>query len=513
MPQTPVLNPEQEAAVQLTQGTVLIIAGPGTGKTHTFAHKVAHLIVEKGVAPAQILAVTFTRSAAKEMKERLCKLLPAAISLEDLWLDTFHAIARRVLLEQGYPFGRDVPFDLIDDERKTGLLKGLLERRDIPSFLYNVRRKKQNLLPPESALEQEFYNRLLSQKTIDFDDLLVLTHQLFTEKPDIKNAYKMRFRYLLVDEFQDTSFAQYTLIKHLAGENLCAIGDPDQAIYGNLNGSFKPFDQFRVDFPNTQTVSLVRNYRSRSAIVEAAKEVISKNESRVPRELIAKWEEGLPVEILPFQNDKQEAEMIARRIEGLLGGTSYFTIDSRWAEKDQETYAYGLNDIAILFRFHTQAKKFETALGRAGIPFRTYGKKKENKNSHSDDYEEFLMDEDGAPSILLPKGEGITLMTLHRSKGLEFSVVFMVGCEQGVLPFDETKELAEERRLFYVGMTRAKNRLFLSYAKERFLFGQALNQGPSVFLDDIRDELRKIEENRNLPQKPRKEKQLSLFEI
>lgn len=419
-----ILNSRQKAIVETADGPCVIVAGPGTGKTRALAHRIAYLMEQKRIPPSAILAVTFTRSAALEMRERVKMICPLSAALAKEGISTFHAAAWRILQEQGVA---------VDWER--------------------------------------------IQKEETFDELLVSVTRLFQEKPAVLEQYRNRFRYILVDEFQDTSLLQYGFFKQLAGENVCVIGDPDQAIYGGLaDQACNPFEQFQKDFPCHSVFSLSENYRSQGVIVEAAKQVITKNHSPLPRQLQARLEQGFPVEISAHQSDSQEAEMIVKKIEGLLGGASYFTIDSRWAQKESESYSYGLGEMAIFYRFHAQAKKLEQALERAGIPFQTFGKKS--------------LEEE-----IITAGDRITLMTLHRSKGLEFPVVFLTGCEEGVLPYEES-DLEEERRLFYVGMTRAKRRLFLSYAKTRFLFGKMRKGGPSPFLQDIEEKLRILQQSR-----------------
>lgn len=520
------LNLRQLEAVQTTEGPVIILAGPGTGKTHTFAHRVVYLLQEKRVLPTTILAVTFTRNAANEMRERLQSLLPQSSgeqTLNDLWVDTYHAVALRLLREQGYPFGLGIALSVVSEQDKPALLEGLIQPKDRQTFLEQLRDKKQRLQPLETNAEIIYQNRLLSRKLLDFDDLFVYVDRLFQERPHLRTHYRQRFHYVAVDEFQDTSFAQYHFLQQLSGENICVIGDPDQAIYGFTSGSFHPFERFAKDYPTHCVRPLSENYRSQAIILEAAKQVIAENRAQLPREIYARLEQGFPIEILPFQTDRQEAEMIVRRIEGLLGGASYFTIDSRWATKEKESYTYGLKDIAILYRFHAQARLIEKALERAGLPYRTYGKKpRENGNpiSSLEDLEDYLNHAEAAPSLISPRGEAVSLMTLHRSKGLEFPVVFLAGCEDGVLPYCTSQdparhftELEEERRLFYVGMTRAKSRLFLSYARKRFLFGRTYEARPSPFVLDIQEDLRVLQESQApAKKKPAQDRQLTLFE-
>ncbi|MFH1725307.1 MAG: UvrD-helicase domain-containing protein [Elusimicrobiota bacterium] len=517
MSNPPELNSRQLEAVRSTDGPGIISAGPGTGKTRTFAHRVAHLLREKGVPARDILAVTFTRSAAGEMRRRLERLLsgtPAAEGLAELWVETFHAAALRILRQEGYPFGPGVAFSVVPEEEKPVLLEGLMPRKEMGAFLEGVRRDKLRLRAPADGPGAEYQRRLSTAKLLDYEDLFIFACRLFDEKPEVLERYRGRFRHILVDEFQDTSLAQYALLRRLASGNVCVIGDPDQALYGFASGSFSPFERFKEDFPGHRVLPLSENYRSQAVILEAAKQVIRRNRAQLPRDLRARMERGLPVGISEHRSDRQEAEMTARRIEGLLGGSSHFTIDSRWAEKESESYAYGLDDIAVLYRFHAQARRFEEALGRVGLPYRTFGKKPKGdggKDSAEEDLEDFREGKG-------PRGEGISLMTLHRAKGLEFPVVFLTGCEDGVLPFRRDEggqaELEEERRLFYVGMTRAKSRLFISYAKRRLLFGSPREAGPSPFVKDIEEELRVLEASRApVKKKAARESQPSLFDL
>lgn len=478
------LNPRQWEAVRAAEGAVAVAAGPGTGKTRTLAYRIAHLVRELGQAPASILAVTFTRSAAEELLRRTESLLgdPAG-----LWVGTFHSVALRLLRQEGYPFGPGTEFAVASEEERVAALEGLVEPREAARFLEEVRLAKQALKAPPSDRAAEYQRRLAAARRLDFDDLLLHACDLLAEEEEVRARWRGALRHVMVDEFQDTSPAQYELLRRLAGENVCAIGDPDQAIYGFAGGGFRPFERFLRDHPGCRVISLDENYRSQATILEAARQVIGKNRAELPRELKARLERGLPIEISGHVSDRQEAEMIARRVEGLLGGASQFTVDSRWAEKEAESLSYGLGDIAILYRFHAQARRLEEALGRAGLPFRTFGPKRAEEAQPGGDLEDYRAAEPP------PKGEWITLMTLHRSKGLEFPAVFLAGCEDGVLPFDKG-DREEERRLFYVGMTRAKRRLFLSYAKRRMLFGRSLAAGPSPFVLDIEEALRTIRE-------------------
>lgn len=510
------LNPQQEEAVRAADGPCVILAGPGTGKTRTLTRRLAYLINDQHVPPADVLAVTFTRAAAREMAERLRALLPGR-PLDSLWVETFHAAARRILREQSYPFGPDIPFSVAADDEKQSCLEGLIAPKDRSAFLENLRQEKERLRLPIDPGVAAYQERLLAARRLDFDDLLLYACRLLDERPDVRDRYRRKFRYILVDEFQDTRFAQYELLRRLAGEHVCVAGDPDQSIYGFAGEPFHPFERFAAEYPHRRILPLTENHRSQASILEAAQQVIGRNPAALPRTLQPRLEKGLPVEVAAHRTPRQEAEMIVRRIEGLLGGASQFTVDSGWAEKEAESRSYGLGDIAVLYRLHAQARAIEEALVRAGLPCRVFGKelRQDGQEVPAGGWEDFLKTEEAAPSVP-GRGERVTLMTLHRAKGLEFPVVFLAGCETGLLPYSGPAhhggpDEAEERRLFYVGMTRAKNRLFLSYAEKRTLFGRT-GGGPSSFLGDIQTELRRLRAG-DPPAKKTKSVQSTLFDL
>ncbi|HAM36402.1 MAG TPA: hypothetical protein DEB40_06030 [Elusimicrobia bacterium] len=499
------LDASQSQAVHADAGPLIVAAGPGTGKTRVFSHRVARLIRDLHASPRSILAVTFTRSAAAEMRGRIRGLLAGSgADLGELWIETCHAAAFRILREEAYPYQGE--FSILREEDKPGLLEGLLPSSERASLLDEIRGLKQGLQWPQSGPALAFQQRLQERRLLDFDDLFLFVLRLFDEKPESLKRWRQRFDHVIMDEFQDTSLAQYRFISRLAGEDFCVIGDPDQSIYGFAATPFSPFAQFRRDHPGCRVLSLTENYRSQAVILDAAKQVIARNRAQVPRCLRARLQRGLPVDISGHQSDRQEAEMIARRVEGLLGGASRFTVDSGWAQTGEEARCHGLADIAILYRLNAQARLFETALERAGLPYVTYGKKIKKDGvliDEAEDLEDFRDSETAAP-----RGEAITLMTVHRAKGLEFPVVFLTGCEDGVLPFRRAADgrraeprIEEERRLFYVGMTRARQRLFISYARQRFLFGKTLKLAPSAFVADIAEELRRIQEQESPPRK------------
>lgn len=485
------LDASQRAAVLAEEGPVIVAAGPGTGKTRVFSHRVARLIRDRGAHPGEILALTFTRSAAAEMRGRVKALLPGA-RLDALWVETCHAAALRILREEAYPFPEPA---VLGEAERASLLEGVVPAREAEALLDEIRAAKQRLEPPESAPGRLYQERLNSRRLLDFDDLFLCALRLFEERPEVLKRWRDRFRHVLMDEFQDTTLAQYRFASRLAGRDFFVVGDPDQSIYGFAGVPFDPFAAFAEDHPGCRVLPLTENYRSQAVILDAARQVIARNRARLPRQLRASLARGLPVEISGHQSDRQEAEMTVRRIEGLLGGASRFSVDTGWAARPGEgERIYSLADIAILYRLNAQARLFEKALERAGLPYTTFGKKTRKDGREVAAVEDLEDFRDGAPR---PAGESVTLMTAHRAKGLEFAVVFLAGCEDGVLPYRRDGHpgaVEDERRLFYVAMTRAQDRLFLSYARQRFLFGKSLSLPPSPFISDIESELRRLQQ-------------------
>lgn len=597
------LNDEQRAAVQCTDRSVIIVAGPGTGKTRTLTVRIAHLIQAHGVAPEQILAITFTNKAAAEMAHRLEGLL-GATTAQRITIRTFHALGALILHEAGEAIGLSPTFAICSEEDRRALLKPILPdqgEKVLNQRLTDLSAAKNALLLPDSpeladlfpgdAALRDLYSRyqaaLRANRLLDFDDLILQTVQLFEREPMILQRYQARFRWLSVDEYQDMNVAQYRLLRLLTPPttNLCAIGDPDQAIYGFRGAKREYFQQFQADFPTAQLLQLRQNYRSTQTILDAAMQVI--NESSDREAALTIWSDFVDqtkLEIYGAPTDKAEAEYVVHQIEQMVGGTSYFSLDSGRAT-GTETGVRDFGAFAVLYRTSAQSRLLEEAFHRSGIPYQIVGQTalveyKEIRlilaylwltiNPTSTFYQEqvyanarrkdltrigyflprlrellgkqpvqsllttvitFLAADlelafsetqqqriaqlsrrasgfeqrlaDFLEAMLLqneldqyqPQADRVTLMTLHAAKGLEFPVVFLVGCEETLLPYQlagRTSDLEEERRLFYVGMTRAQQKLILLHARRRVIFGQRMQNPASRFLHDIAATLKEL---------------------
>ncbi|MCC6947248.1 MAG: UvrD-helicase domain-containing protein [Bradyrhizobiaceae bacterium] len=561
------LDADQRKAAETAEGPLLIVAGPGSGKTRTLTHRIAHLVADCGMAADACLAVTFTRRAAAEMRGRLAQLLPAGA--KRVAIHTFHSLGLAILREHAAAAGLNRGFRIASQADQHAILTEFrgIGARKIEQFLRAISRAKRTGEPPDEETVEAFaaYQRgLLLRNLVDFDDLVRLAVKLLSEQPEIAAALCERLQSISVDEFQDIDEQQYRLIRLLApdGRSLCVIGDPDQAIYGFRGADASCFERFRVDYPNALTIELRRNYRSSGTIISAAAQVIGAGRERSLAEVVREMHERITLHAAP--TDRAEAEYVVQTIEGLIGGHNFFSIDTGRAN-GEVTPELSFSDFAVLYRTDAQSAALVEALARSGIPFK--------KHSHAPLADEpavrALLDalydqpadaplaerlrtaaarlrESGTaadaalPRLLSlaetcerngtrfadvvavaseadffdPRADRVSLLTLHAAKGLEFPVVFIVGLEDGILPLHwgerDEATLAEERRLFYVGMTRAKDRLFLSRAGARQWRGNRREFSPSPFLADIERELLRHQAPRSRP--PREEdRQLSLF--
>ncbi len=407
---------------------------------------------------------------------------------------------------------------------------------------------------------------------VDFDDLILRALQLLINHPDLVDLYRLRYRWISVDEFQDVDNVQYELIKLLAPSegNICVIGDPDQAIYGFRGADVRFFQRFQEDFPAARTITLTRNYRSTQTIVDAALQLIAPASLVADRRLEAQGPGPERIEIHACPTDRAEAEFVVQSVERMLGGSTFFSFDSqRVAAHEGESYCFA--DFAVLYRTETQADALAEALERSGMPFqrrshnpladqpfvraliaemskmqnagptpltvlelldRSAQQVRENEQldasslaalrlvaaNHENNLAQFLSALALGVDLDLwdPRADRISLLTLHAAKGLEFPVVFITGCEDGILPLHwgqiDQQSLAEERRLFFVGMTRARQRLILTHAKRRRFKGALRQSPPSPFLDDIERRLLASEQHRGIKKPASLERQRTLFD-
>jgi ATP-dependent DNA helicase UvrD/PcrA len=371
------LNPPQREAVQAIGGPVLILAGPGSGKTRVITHRVAYLVKVCGVSPHHIMAVTFTNKAAREMKQRLEQLLGQAI--EALTLGTFHAICARILRHDGKAVGVDAGFLIYDEDDQLKLVKQILEelnvdpKQYVPQALRSaISAAKSRLISPRDYAQRvssyfeeivqrvyQKYQELLSQSQgVDFDDLLMKTVQLFQDHPKILARYQSRYIHIMVDEFQDTNIAQYELMKQLAGKyrNLCVVGDPDQSIYSWRFADLRNILSFEKDYPEAKVVLLEQNYRSTKTILQVASDVISANVLRKPKRLWTENEDGAPVAVMEGYSAEEEAQSVLNEIEKLVS---------------QEQIS--LKDCAVMYRVNAQSRVLEETFLRYGVPYKLVG--------------------------------------------------------------------------------------------------------------------------------------------
>ena len=334
------LNPAQREAVEAIEGPVLILAGPGSGKTRVITHRVAYLVRVVGVNPRRIMAVTFTNKAAREMESRLNQL--ASSSVQDLTLGTFHAICARILRIEGKAIDITPQFVIYDDDDQISLLKRSLQELNLDPNQYAPRSiqsaitaAKSQMLTPSDYLQHsrsyfeevvqrvyEHYQKLLTDSSaLDFDDLLMKTVQLFRQNPDILERYQSRYLHIQVDEFQDTNLVQYEMMKQLAGKhhNICVVGDPDQSIYSWRSADLRNILNFEKDYPDAKVVFLEQNYRSTGMILDAASHVISANQQRKPKDLWTKNELGLPPAVVETYSEQEEAQFVVSEIDKLVG--------------------------------------------------------------------------------------------------------------------------------------------------------------------------------------------------
>jgi len=619
------LNPQQREAVLASEGAVLILAGAGSGKTRVITHRIAHLVLDRGVASERILAVTFTNKAAGEMKARTEALLPGQAVKS--WISTFHSLCVRILRREAGAAGLPKDFVIYDDEDQLQAVREALRALDLPEKIHPPRRILARLSSAKNAgrdpeqendsesvaaatlarVAERYRQTLEAAHALDFDDLLLRTVALLESNEAVRESYRQRFQYVLVDEYQDTNRAQYELVRHLSGPhgNITVVGDEDQSIYSWRGADIRNILDFEADFPGARVLRLEENYRSRPAILDAASGLVAHNEKRKGKTLRAVKAAGDPVRLHQAGDEFQEAAWVVSRISGLRDA----------------------GRAAVLYRMNSQSRLFEEALMRAGVSYEVWGgvgfyERREVKDllaylrlianprdpmalrrvvnvpprgigdrtvqelervarerristwealavvegeallparatqplrrfremlealrgeapslglkdlltrvlevtgyaaalaqeeSHeSQDRLENLAEllsaaadyeaREDSPSLAgfldrvsllsdVDKAKDdapVVLMTLHSAKGLEFDAIFLVGLEEGLVPHARSlargDALEEERRLCYVGMTRARERLHLTWAQSRSVFGQRRLSEPSRFLLEI----------------------------
>jgi DNA helicase-2/ATP-dependent DNA helicase PcrA len=626
------LNPAQREAVLTTEGPVLVIAGAGSGKTRVLTRRIAHLLAAVGVKPPEILAITFTNKAAGEMRERVEHLVgpPARAS----WVMTFHSACGRILRREAPRLGYRTNFTIYDSADQLRLTKQCLEelerdpKRFTPRGIHSqISNAKNQLVGPDEYASRvaSFYDqtvadvyalyqkRLFQANAVDFDDMLYLTVDVLERFPEAQEKWQKAFRYVLVDEYQDTNHAQYRFLQLLAAKhmNVFAVGDPDQSIYAFRGADIRNVLEFERDFPGARTIALEQNYRSTNSILEAANGVISHNRERKPKNLWSELGEGDPVAVVEVEDEHAEARYVAAEIARLV------------------EEGYNGSEVAVFYRTNAQSRVLEDVLVRQGVAYQVIGgprfyERAEIKDlvaylqvidnpydvvsllrianrprrgigdstlaklmSFADDAEmslweamdrtaaagvgtapakavasfrtlilsltsaaqelevpeliERVLEQSGTlesleaertieaqgrienlqelvalarewlesaaePSLSsflqeislysdqdAIRGEGslVTLMTLHNAKGLEFRAVYLIGMEEGIFPHSRSIEeqgIEEERRLCYVGMTRAMERLTLMHASSRMLYGGRSYNLPSRFLDELPNE-------------------------
>lgn len=501
------LNPAQKAAVLNGARNLLIIAGPGTGKTHTLIRRIRQFSGQL-TAGEKILAITFTNKAAAEMKERLLNL---KVPESCFFAGTFHSFCLNILREY---FAANLPADFCvpsaeEIEKFVGELWPKLKAKDRRNLLDEISyRKARDFSLSLVAEAGEYQNALREKSWLDFDDLLSETVKHLSADKNILARIRALYSHIFVDEYQDINPIQHKLLKLLAGENnrLTAIGDPNQSIYGFRGSDVKYFSSFAEDFPGAEVLSLTENYRSALNLLSASSQILGECSPFHVPELTAKiYREGRLI-VQRSATDKAEAEYVVHQIEKMMGGTTMFSRDSgRVDNKDAGGRTFG--DIAVLFRINSQRAILEQALDRSGIPYQV------NRELKYDNPEEILLNAFKVKNEN-QKSDKVSLMTLHAAKGLEFPVVFIIGCEEHLLPLKFeglTADIGEERRLFYVGFTRAKEVLYLTWAQRRRLFGLKVENGPSLFLADIAEELKEYEKAAEKPFRRKNNDQMMLF--
>jgi uncharacterized protein (TIGR00375 family) len=539
------LDPEQQQAIDHRQGPLVILAGPGAGKTRVLIHRIKELL-RFGMEPGQCLVLTFSRRAACELMDRLDSLLGQAV--KDVAVMTLHALGAQLIKKDPSAAALSPGFQIVDDVSRLGLIQNEFDMTAAQAGRV-LKTVSQHKLQNKTLDEQDKAYVLACQKlleehnVVDFDDLILKPIQLLRTHPHIAAFYHARYRCILVDEYQDMDTYQAQLVDLLAGpeENLCVTGDPDQSIYGFRGADPEVFSRFEKNHASVRVIRLRHNYRSTEAIAAGANELISVGDGR-NRQVLTHQLSPERIGIYAAPTDKAEAEFIVKSLEVSMGGHSFFSLDSG-RSVDGRQGSFSFSDYAVLYRTDAQADALVEALEHSGIPYQKRGhqkltkvpavrrwmetlaltglyqgesltewlKKNQPKDVAPEQEQEIQWCMDLAATCDFDvqrflheltlgvemdsfdkRADRVSLLTLHASKGLEYEMVFLVGCEEGILPlrFGGLTEagLAEERRLFFVGMTRARQKLVLTHARKRLWRGTIRQMEPSSFLADLDDQ-------------------------
>ncbi|CAH1658902.1 MULTISPECIES: UvrD-helicase domain-containing protein [unclassified Chelatococcus] len=551
------LDPDQTCAARAISGLLIVLAGPGSGKTRMLTRRLAHLVLERDVPAVSCLAITFTRKATEELRARLAALLAEASRA--IAVHSFHSLGLAILRAHADRAGFSADLRVATDKEWQEALAGAMGISDAKATrlrkLVSVRKRGEAADPRADASGQgeEAQARAVLERIgrerdwVDFDDLVALSADLLERHDDIASQWRARYRHIVADEFQDADAQQYRLLRLIAGENgnLCVIGDPDQAIYSFRGADAGCFARFLYDFPSARTLRLGRNYRSSGTIVKAATGFIGAPDASIMRPAGTK----ITVHVAP--DETAEAEFVAATIEALMGGHDMLAANRNGGGGAAGSNALGFGDCAVLYRTDAQSAALRLAFDRAGIPFAKSSPApiaghpgvqailaaldgvEGDMPQRVADAAEIVRREGTVDAATLAEAKGwlatlapsdavvdetarfaeavalsteadfhdaragrVSLLTMHAAKGLEFSVVFIVGLEAGLVPFswgtssvEDEPATAEERRLFYVAMTRAKDQLFLSRATERFWRGAVRSLPSSPFLNEIAPDL------------------------
>lgn len=568
------LNEAQKEVVKRTEGHILVLAGPGSGKTLTIVRRIAYLM-HQGVSPENILAVTFTNRAAREMKERLRSLLGNVT--HKAFVGTLHLLGLRIIREN--VLGEWL---VINREEQMNLLGPIVKGtgRRAADVLDRISYAKSVCVDPHEETKRvfdEYHAALSAQNAVDFDDLILKPIELLGD-PELGRKYRKRFKHIIVDEYQDINPSQYKLLMLLTRESssMCAVGDPDQAIYGFRGADVGNFMNFRKDFHGATEVALCLNHRSSGNIVRASGMMIKKNAKRIDKAVCAIKEDGSRIVVASVPDMEAERAFIVGEIESRVGGLSHYSLLSINSGNALIGSSFCFSDFAVIYRTNGQAESIEEGLSGAGIPCRVLGRGRMGSGAGSRDVisslkkyagtkentihlgetkaidflESFsknnLLGRDEAGQLfdqirlmiglgwaearasdildelnLLtpsddydPRADAVTLMTLHMAKGLEFRAVFICGVEDGLIPYRLGKkpdDVEEERRLLYVGMTRARDELFLIHKRRSCLYGRRMEVSPSPFLSEIPESSIQRITIPDKPVKPQRKEQMKLF--